>query len=200
MLRSIRKSGTAVLLAVTMTVSASIAAIVFSAQANATALAPVPSATAVTPAPLTSLQCIFPSTNTFGFQPYLTLVSQPTVVQRTTAYRKCSAPAFPNIREGYETKTNNIMDDCNVMILAGGTATFNVIWNTTQTTTFVVNRVATLTATTFTITYTGQVTAGLFLGRRVRQIFTANATEINQCLAGTGTVPFIISDVTLTIF
>ncbi len=192
MLKSVRKSGTALLLAVTTMATAGIAAVVYATQATAVPAVPVPAPPA--------MQCGFPSVNTFGFQPYLSLVSQPTAVQRTTAYRRCTAPAFPNIREGYETKTNNIMDDCNVMILAGGTATFKVIWNTTQTTTFVVNRVVTLTATTFTITYTGTVTAGLFLGRPVRQIFVANATEINQCLAGTGLVPFIISDVTLTIY
>jgi len=109
-------------------------------------------------------------------------------------------PSFPNIREGYETKTNLLNDDCVIMLLGAGSATFNVIWNTTQTTTFVAARSATLTATAFTVTYVGNVTAGLFAGRRVKQVFVANPTEINQCLAGTGVVPFIISDVTLTIF
>ena len=192
MLRSIRRSGVAALAAVTMTVTAGIAAVVFANQATAT---PV-----VEPAPAApSIECLFPSVNTFGFQPYLSLVTQPTVVQRTTAYRKCSAPNFPRIREGYETKTNNINDNCVMMVASGGTATFNIIWNTTQTTTFVASRTTTLTASTFTITYIGTVTAGLFFGRSVRQIFTANATEINQCLAGAGLVPFVISDVTLTI-
>jgi hypothetical protein len=184
-----------------MAMAATVVAIFFSAQATAqTQLAPAPTAVTATAAPLVSMQCAAPSTNTFGFQPYLSLVTQPTAVQRTTAYRKCSAPGFPNIRSGYETKTNNINDDCVIMLLAGGTATFNVIWNTTQTTTFVVSRSATLSGSVFTVTYSGTVTAGLFAGRRVRQIFTADATEINQCLAGAGVVPFIISDVVLTIY
>ncbi len=198
MLRSIRKSGTAALLALTMTVSAGVAVLMFSTQATAQPV-PAPPVTA-TAAPLVSMQCGFPSTNTFGFQPYLTLVTQPTTIQRTTAYRKCSSPAFPLIREGYETKTNVLNDDCVIMLLGAGNATFNVIWNTTQTTTFTAARSATLTATAFTVTYVGNVTAGLFAGRRVKQVFVANPTEINQCLAGTGVVPFIISDVTLTIF
>jgi hypothetical protein len=195
-----RKSGTAVLAAITMTVSATVAAIVFSAQATAQPVDAVPTAITATAAPLVRMQCGSPSTNTMGFQPYLSLITQPTQIQRTTAYRNCSAPGFPNIRSGYETKTNFINDDCVVMLLGGGNATFNIIWNTTQTTTFVGARTANLSGNTFTVTYTGNVTAGLFTGSGVRQVFKADATEINKCLAGTGLVPFTISDVTLTIF
>jgi hypothetical protein len=199
MLRNIRKSGTAALLAVTLAMTATIVAIFFSAQATAnTALAPVP--TSVTAAPLVSMQCGAPSVNTFGFQPYLSLVTQFTTVQRTTAYRKCSAPGFPNIRSGYETRTVNLNDDCNIMLNATGTANFNIIWNTTQTTTFTANRSATLVGNVFTITFIGTVTAGLFTGSRVKQVFTADATELNLCLANAGVVPFLISDVVLTIF
>ena len=44
------------------------------------------------------------------------------------------------------------------------------------------------------------ITAGLFAGRQARQIFTADATELNLCLAGMQQLPYLISDVQLTIF
>ncbi|GIH06466.1 hypothetical protein Rhe02_45330 [Rhizocola hellebori] len=197
MLRNIRKSGTAALLSITMAATATVVGILFSAQATAgtAAAPPVPTA-----APLVSMQCGAPSVNTFGFQPYLSLVTQFTTVQRTTAYRKCTGPGFPAIHSGYDTRTVNLNDDCVIMLTSTGTANFNIIWNTTQTTTFTANRSATLVGNVFTITFIGQVTAGLFVGRRVKQVFTADATELNQCLAGAGVVPFLISDVVLTIF
>jgi hypothetical protein len=198
MLRSTRKSGTAALLAVTMAAAAAVVAIAFSAQATAnTSLAPVP--TSVTAAPLVSMHCGAPSVNSFSFQPFLSLVNQPTAIQRTTIYRKCTAPAFPNIRSGYNSINFTIPDDCNLMIQTGGTSGFAITWNTTQTTTFVAQRSTSLVGNVFTTSYSGTVTAGLFLGRSVRQTFTADATELNQCLAGAGVVPFLISDVVLTI-
>lgn len=199
MVRSKRTAGTTALLAAALVAAGTLFAIVSSGQANARPLQAAPPTATATVAPAIALSCGAPSTNTFGFTPALTLTTQPTVVQRTTAYRKCSAPAFPNIRSGYETKTNNIMDDCVVMLQATGTATFAITWNTSQTTTFVVSRSATLSGNVLTITFTGTVTAGLFVGRSVRQVFKADATELVQCLSGTGQVPFLISDVTLTI-
>lgn len=174
MVRSKRTAGTTALLAAAIVAAGTLFAIVSSGQADARPLQAAPPTATATVAPALSLRCDYPSTNTFGFTPALTLTTQPTVVQRTTAYRKCSALGFPNIRSGYETKTNNIMDDCAIMLQATGTATF-------------------------TITFAGSVTAGLFVGRSVRQVFKADATELVQCLSGAGQVPFLISDVTLII-
>jgi hypothetical protein len=127
-------------------------------------------------------------------------VTVPTAIQRTTTYRRCTAPAFPNIRSGYNSIQFNINDSCALMVATGGTSGFTITWNTTQTTTFVASRSTSLVGNVFTTSYSGTVTAGLFLGRSVRQVFTADATELVQCLAGTGTVvPFLISDVVLQI-
>jgi len=170
---------------------------------NANAAPPVVAATPIataTIAPLVSLQCGAPSTNAIGFTPPLTLVTQTTTVDRTTAYRNCNAPAFPAIRSGYEHRSFTIPDDCIIMLTATGNANFTITWNTSQTSNLFVSRSATLSGNTLTVVYTGTVNAGLFLNRAVRQVFTADATELNQCLAGTGQVPFLIHDVKLTIF
>lgn len=174
-------------------------AVATSVNANAT-IAPQATATAATAAPLYALQCGAPSTNAIGFTPPLTLVTQSTVVDRTTAYRNCSAPSVPAIRSGYEHRSFTIPDDCVIMLTASGNANFTITWNNSQTSNLFVSRNATLSGNTLTVVYTGTVNAGLFNGRSVRQVFKADATELNQCLAGTGQVPFLIHDVTLTIY
>lgn len=183
-----------------VTLVTAVFAVISSAQATPNRAAPTTTPVTATAAPLVALQCGAPSTNAFGFTPHLSLVTQPTTIQRTTAYRKCSAPAFPKITSGHEHKTNNIMDDCQIMLFAGGTAQYAITWNTTQTSTLTVQRSATLSGNTLTVSFTGSVTAGLFTGRRARQIFTADATELIDCLNGTGKLPFLISDVSLTIY
>ncbi len=171
------------------------AAVLISGQATG---AVQPAATP-TVAPVADLRCGAPGTNSFGLVPPLTLTVQSTTIERATAYRSCSAPAFPGIREGYEHRTNILNDSCVIMLQAAGTSTFNIIWNTSQTSTLTVQRSAQISGNQFIVTFTGNVTAGLFAGRKARQVFTANATELIACLAGNGQVPFLISDVTLVI-
>ena len=194
MIRSARKRGLAALLSVGVLLAGTVFTVMTSSQATALA-APVPP-----PASAVELRCDAPSTNGFGFAPHLSLVTQMTQIQRTTIYRGCSAPAFPNIRSGHEHKTNNLMDDCNIMLNATGNANFAITWNTGQTSTLGVTRSSFLSGTTLTVSFTGTVTAGLFAGRRVRQVFTADATELIACLNGTGKLPILVSDVSLTIY
>jgi hypothetical protein len=188
------------ILATLVATGLAVVAVATSVQANVPAAAPMATATAITAAPLVTLQCGAPSTNAIGFTPALTLVTQSTLVDRTTAYRNCSAPSVPAIRSGYEHRSFTIPDDCIIMLTATGNANFTITWNNSQTSNLFVSRSATLSGNTLTVVYTGTVNAGLFLGKSVRQIFKADATELNQCLAGTGPLPFLIHDVTLTIF
>jgi hypothetical protein len=176
-----------------------VVAVTTSVQASPVAPQATPIATA-TAAPLVSLTCTSPSTNAIGFNPPLTLITQSTAVDRTTAYRNCSAPGFPAIREGYEHRAFTIPDDCNIMLGSPGPANFTITWNTGQTSNLFVNRTATISGNTLTVSYSGTVNAGLFLNRAVRQTFTGSAIELNACLAGTGQVPFLLADVKLTIF
>lgn len=183
-------------LALTSLVAGTLVAIAATSQASARAPMAAPTSVATaTPAPVLRLRCTTPGTNSFGLTPPLTLVTQPTTIERATAYRNCQSFQFPAIREGYEHFTNFINDNCVIMLQAAGSATYNIIWNTSQTSTFVGTRSAVLNGNTFTVTFTGSITAGLFAGRPARQVFTANTPELVACLAGTGQVPFLISDV-----
>ena len=176
-------------------------AITGSAQAVGVAAPVIPAAPVPpTPAPLVNdISCGSPSTNSLGFTPHLTLVNQLTTVQRTTAYRPCSSFAFPAITSGYESQTFSFGDDC-TMVLLPGSPTFTITWNTTQTTTIAASRTATLSGNTLTVNFAGTVTGGLFAGSNVRQTFKASTPELVSCLAGTGRLPFILSDVTLQIW
>jgi hypothetical protein len=187
------------LLAALVATGLTVIAVTTSVQASPVAPAATPIATA-TAVPLVSLTCISPSTNAIGFNPPLTLITQSTAVDRTTAYRNCSSPAVPAIREGYEHRAFTIPDDCALMLGSPGPANFTITWNTGQTSNLFVNRSASISGNTLTVSYSGTVNAGLFLNRSVRQTFTGSAIELNQCLAGTGSVPFLLADVKLTIF
>src|SRR5512139_1309987 len=143
MIKPTRKAILATLLATGLAV----VAVATSVQANTPAAAPLATATAATAAPLVTLQCGSPSTNAIGFTPALTLVTQPTLVDRTTAYRNCSAAAFPLIHSGYEHRSFTIPDDCLLMLNATGTANFTITWNTSQTSNLFVSRSATLSGT-----------------------------------------------------
>lgn len=152
------------------------------------------------PAAVTDVRCDRPSTNALGFTPALTLTNQPTVIQRTTAYRACSTATGINITSGYEFGSFSFGDDC-TMVLLNGTATYNITWNNNATTTFTATKTVTFSSTNvLTVVFNGTVTAGLFTGSTVKQVFTAVTPELAQCLSGNGKLPFILSDVSLTIF
>lgn len=154
---------------------------------------------APSPAAVTDVRCDRPSTNALGFTPALTLVNQPTVIQRTTAYRACVSSATTNINSGYEFGSFSFGDDC-TMVLLNGSATYTITWNNNATTTFTAAKTVTLSGTTLTVVFNGTVTSGLFTGSTVKQVFTANTPELVQCLTANGKLPFILSDVSLNIF
>jgi hypothetical protein len=145
------------------------------------------------------VQCTSPSsTNTITFSPPLTLVNQPTVVSRTTNYKPCRAPRWPNLVSGFETKTITMLDDC-TMVLGTLNVNFTITWNTGQTTTVNAIRTASLSGTNLVVTFNGTVTAGLFLGSNVNQVFVGSGVDLINCLAGRGSVKSIVSRVNLTI-
>lgn len=198
-----RKGVTATLLAAGIVIAGTVFAVLNAGQATArqAPAAPAPTWATASPIPAYLLRCSAPSTNVFGLTPPLTLVSQPTAIQRTTVYRNCQAPALPNIRSGYEHLHFNIMDDCALMVQGSGQSSYVITWNTNQSSTFTGTRNAVLSGNTLTVSFNGSITAGLYAGRRARQVFTGDATELVACLAGTGTqVPFIISDVSFVIY
>jgi hypothetical protein len=169
------------------------------------AVSPGPAITATpitaTPAPIfvTDVKCSPPSSDVLQFTPPLSPVLQPTVVQKQTFYRPCTAPANPNLTSGTLSTTSTLNDMCS-MVLLGGLVTQTITWNTGQTTTMSLNRTATITGTTLTVKFTGTVIAGLFTGSQASQTYTASAVELINCLNGAGTVAFIVSQVNLRIY
>ncbi|GHJ49206.1 hypothetical protein Cs7R123_65480 [Catellatospora sp. TT07R-123] len=146
------------------------------------------------------LTCVSPnSQNVTTFNPPLTLVNQPTVVQRTTKYEPCRAPRVPQLNSGFETKTITMNDDC-TMVLLTLNVNFTITWNTGATSTISAVRTATISGGQLIVTFNGTVTAGLFAGSSAKQVFTANATDLINCLNGVGKLPSIVSKVQLTIF
>jgi hypothetical protein len=145
------------------------------------------------------VQCTSPnSTNTITFNPPLTLVNQPTVVSRATSYQPCRAPRWPDLVYGKESKTITILDDC-TMVLGTLNVNFTILWNTGQTTTVSAVRTAALSGGSIVVTFNGTVTAGLFLGSNVNQVFVGSGANLIACLAGQGSVKSIVSRVQLTI-
>lgn len=146
------------------------------------------------------VSCTSPnSTNVITFTPPLTLVNVPTVVARTTNYTPCRAPRVPDLVSGKEAKTITMLDDC-TMVLGTLIVNFTITWNTGQTTTINATRVAAISGSSIVVTFTGTVTAGLFLGSNVKQVFTGPAANLQACLAGQAKLPSIVSRVQLTIW
>lgn len=145
------------------------------------------------------VSCTSPnSTNVITFSPPLTLVNQPTVVSRSTSYQPCRAPRWPNLTYGKEAKTITMLDDC-TMVLGTLNVNFTITWNTGQTTTVSAVRTASLSGSNLVVTFNGTVTAGLFLGSNVNQVFVGSGVDLINCLAGRGSVKSIVSRVNLTI-
>ncbi|MEV4413430.1 hypothetical protein [Catellatospora sp. NPDC049609] len=145
------------------------------------------------------VSCTSPnSTNVITFSPPLTLVNQPTVVSRSTSYQPCRAPRWPNLTHGKEAKTITMLDDC-TMVLGTLNVNFTITWNTGQTTTVSAVRTASLSGSNLVVTFNGTVTAGLFLGSNVNQVFVGSGVDLINCLAGRGSVQSIVSRVQLTI-
>lgn len=138
------------------------------------------------------------STNVITFSPPLTLVNQPTVVSRATKYEPCRAPRWPNLVAGKESKTITMLDDC-TMVLGTLNVNFTITWNTGQTTTVSAVRTASLSGSNLVVTFNGTVTAGLFLGSNVHQVFVGSGVDLINCLNGRGAVRSIVSRVNLTI-
>jgi hypothetical protein len=170
-------------------------------QAASTTAARAVLAAVPAPAPMViDLKCSTPnSTDVLKFTPPLTLVVQPTLVQKSTSYTPCAAPTAPNLTSGSLATSSTINDAC-PMVLLSGTVVQTVTWNTGQTTTMTLNRTATISGTTLTVSFTGTVTGGLFLGRNVRQTYTASAVDLINCLNGVGSVATIKSRVDLLIY
>lgn len=163
------------------------------------ALVPVAAAATPSPVPTFAIDIKCDGSNVITFTPPLTLVNQPTTVNRTTKYNPCSSPTAPAVTSGLESRTFTLGDDC-TMVLASGTVNFTITWNTGQTTTFTANRTASISGTTLTVTFTGTVTAGLFAGSSVRQVFTGSAVDLINCLNGTGRLSSLTSSVSLIIY
>jgi hypothetical protein len=156
----------------------------------------------VTPVPVPmviDVSCVPPSTDTLTFTPPLTLVVQPTTITKVTRYNPCMAPAVPNLTSGVLSTTSFLNDAC-PMVLLSGTVVQNITWNTGQTSQLTLSRTASITGTTLTVNFLGTVTAGLFLGSNVKQIYTASAIDLINCLNGLGVVKSIVSRVNLTIY
>lgn len=143
--------------------------------------------------------CNAPSVNLLTFTPPLTLVNQPTQVDRKTAYEACTSPTVPEITSGKSVLSLTMLDDC-TMVLAPSTVSFTITWNTGRTSTIKATRTATLSGNTLTVDFAGSVTAGLFTGSLVQQQYVGSGTELIACLNGVGRLSGLKSAVSLLIY
>ncbi|MCE7000818.1 hypothetical protein LZG04_39280 [Saccharothrix sp. S26] len=143
--------------------------------------------------------CAPPSSRSTTYTPPLTVAPQDVTVQTTAQYGPCVSLSNPALTSGSRTSTVLAPGFGCLDLLAAGSFTYPIVWNTGQTSTISANYTSTIVGAALVITNTGTVTAGLFTGSTVVQVITGPATDVLLCTAGLGTVSSIYSVITLEI-
>ncbi|WP_203907749.1 hypothetical protein [Rhizocola hellebori] len=133
------------------------------------------------------------------FTPSVALAPQSVTIDKKTNYRYCYSPSAPDVVSGELVRLFTRSDSCPQALLSGPTSQ-TITWNTGQTSTIGVTRTPTLEHGIYKVTFVGTVTAGLFTGSSVTQVYLADGRDLERCLAGDGTVvDSLISVVLLSI-
>jgi hypothetical protein len=148
---------------------------------------------------LLDVTCTPPSSAVSSYSPPLT--NTPQTSQSTISYQfgPCVSSSQPNITSGSSVVVNPPRQRTCLDLLAGGSMTIVITWNTGQTSTVSANFNTTVVGALLEVVITGTVTSGLFQGDTVILNQTGPATQVLQCTLGLGTVSSIYSLVTLEI-
>lgn len=141
--------------------------------------------------------CTTPSSATTTFSPPLSNTPQPVTITTTVLYSPCISTA-PGLTSGSRSSVVARTTQCSDL-LASGSLTFTVNWNTGQTSTLHTNFTSTSVGVARVVTHTGQVNSGLFAGDNVIQTLTSPSLDLVNCTLGLGTVSSVYSTVLLKI-
>jgi hypothetical protein len=148
---------------------------------------------------LLDVTCTPPSSAVSTYSPPLT--NTPQLASSTFSFQlgPCVSPSEPSLTSGsFARSTPPRLRSC-VDLLASGSGSDTIVWNTGQTSTISVNRTTTVVGAALVVTQTGTVTSGLFQGDTVLITQTGPAVDVLTCTVGLGTVSSIYSLVTLEI-
>ncbi|MFH8755945.1 hypothetical protein [Streptomyces atroolivaceus] len=143
--------------------------------------------------------CIPPSSSNVAYSPPLTNSPQLTTATINWQLGPCISASVPALTSGTMVDYVPPRSRTCVDLLAPGTETKTVTWNTGATSTLSMNRTVTVVGATLVVTHTGTVTAGLFAGDSVVGTETGVATDITLCTLGLGTVGSTYNLMTLEI-
>ncbi|MEW2266302.1 hypothetical protein ACGF5T_32015 [Streptomyces sp. NPDC047853] len=148
---------------------------------------------------LLDVTCTPPSSAVSSYNPPLS--NAPQASQATISYQfgPCLSLSQPNVTSGSSVVTNPPRQRTCLDLLAGGSMTIVITWNTGQTSTVSANFNTNVVGALLEVVITGTVTSGLFQGDTVLLNQTGPATQILQCTLGLGSVSKIYSVVTLEI-
>ncbi|MFS0694162.1 hypothetical protein [Streptomyces nitrosporeus] len=143
--------------------------------------------------------CIPPSSSDIAYTPPLTNTPQPSSAFVSWQLGPCVSTSVPGLTSGTSTDSVPPRSRSCLDLLAAGTETKVVTWNTGATSTLSMNRTVTVAGAVVLVTHTGTVTSGLFAGDTVVATETAPATDITLCTLGLGTVGTVYGVMTLEI-
>jgi hypothetical protein len=148
---------------------------------------------------LLDVTCTPPSSAVSSYSPPLS--NTPQISQSTISYQfgPCLSLSQPNVTSGSSVVTNPPRQRTCLDLLAGGSMTIVITWNTGQTSTVSANFNTNVVGAVLEVVITGTVTSGLFQGDTVLLDQTGPATQVLQCTLGLGTVSSIYSAATLEI-
>ncbi|MFH8508200.1 hypothetical protein [Streptomyces flaveolus] len=163
------------------------------------ALTASPATASAGAAGLLDVTCTPPSSAVAQYNPPLT--NTPQTSQSTVSYQfgPCVSLSQPNVTSGSAMVTNPPRQRTCLDLLAGGSMTIVITWNTGQTSTVSANFNTNVVGALLEVVITGTVTSGLFQGDTVLLDQTGPATQVLQCTLGLGTVSSIYSVATLEI-
>jgi hypothetical protein len=148
---------------------------------------------------LLDVTCTPPSSAVSSYSPPLT--NTPQTSQSSISYQlgPCVSLSEPGITSGTATVVNQPRQRSCLDLLAGGSMTIGITWNTGQTSTVSANFNTTVVGALLQVVITGTVTSGQFQGDTVLLTQTGPATQVLLCTLGLGTVQSIYSTVILEI-
>ncbi|MFF8092571.1 hypothetical protein [Streptomyces sp. NPDC016675] len=148
---------------------------------------------------LLDVTCTPPSSAVSSYNPPLS--NTPQTSQSTVSYQlgPCVSLSRPDVTSGSSVVVNPPRQRTCLDLLAGGSMTLIITWNTGETSTVTANFNTTVVGALLQVIITGTVTSGLFQGDAVVLNQTGPATQVLQCTLGLGTVSSIYSTVLLEI-
>lgn len=140
-----------------------------------------------------------PGSQTDTFTPPLTRTPQDVTVGITARYGPCVSSSDPDLTSATAAFTVPVPGLSCLSLLNTGTMTYDITWNTGETSTISADYTVTIAGGVLTVTRTGTITSGPFTGSTVRQVIKGLSLDVLLCTLGQGTVSSTHSTTTLEI-